>query len=356
MNETMPTPQPSVYPSVVEATELPRIIQVSENLHAAAFTLMKLLPARYIIDKAEAAGVLVPGTPIIETSSGTFGLGLAMVCRLRGYPLTIVGDHAIDHDLRLRLEMLGAKVEIVDGNGGTGGIQGARLARVEELRRACPESFVPQQYSNPDNPAAYDVVGDLVTQALGTVDCLVGPVGSGGSTCGIASSLRLRNPSLHLIGVDTHGSIIFKAPEGPRVLRGLGSSIIPRNVTHSAYDEVHWISPGEAFHATHELYRRHGLFMGPTSGASFQVASWWAGHNSGRTVVMVLPDEGYRYLSTVYNDTWLREQGITPAPTAGGPRLVEHPNQAGETWSRLRWARRTYDEVASGVGREEAAA
>ncbi|MGW1507371.1 PLP-dependent cysteine synthase family protein [Streptomyces mirabilis] len=351
----MSIPEPSVHPSVLEATEMPRIIRVQDNLYAATFTLMKLLPARYIIDKAEANGVLTPGTPIIETSSGTFGLGLAMVCRLRGYPLTIVGDRAIDHDLRIRLEMLGAEVEIVEDEGRPGGIQGARLARVEELRRASPESFVPQQYSNPDNPAAYRVVGELIAQALGTVDCLVGPVGSGGSTCGIASSLRLSNPGLHLIGVDTPGSVIFKAPEGPRVLRGLGSSIIPGNVTHSAYDEVHWTTAGEVFHAAHELFRCYGLFMGPTSGASFQVASWWAQHNPDRTAVMVLPDEGYRYLSTVYNDTWLREQGITPAPASSGPRLVEHPGQAGETWSRLLWGRRAYDEV-SGPTCEEAAA
>ncbi|MDG4862759.1 PLP-dependent cysteine synthase family protein [Streptomyces sp. T-3] len=357
MTETLSTVQPAhgrfpsvpqaneVYPSVVEATELPRIIRVTDNLYAAAFSLMKLLPARFIIDRAEAAGVLAPGTPVIETSSGTFGLGLALVCRLRGHPLTIVGDSAIDDDLRNRLELLGAQVEIVEDRGAPGGIQAARLARVAELQREHPDSFVPGQYDNPANPAAYAVVGDLIARTLGSVDCLVGPVGSGGSTGGLAASLRLRNPALHLVGVDTHGSIIFGPAEGHRVLRGLGSSIIPGNVEHTAYDEVHWVTPAEAFHATHELYRGHGLFMGPTSGASYQVASWWAEHNPYSTTLMVLPDEGYRYQSTVYSSNWLEQTGVLPAPNTAGPRLVDHPGEAGDSWSRLIWARRGYESV-----------
>ncbi|MFE3661202.1 PLP-dependent cysteine synthase family protein [Streptomyces sp. NPDC059165] len=337
------SPAGEVYRSVVEATELPRIIRITDNLYAAAFSLMKLLPARYIIDRAEVAGVLTPGTPVIETSSGSFGLGLAMVCRLRGYPLTIIGDSAIDDDLRNRLELLGARIELVEDHGAPGGIQGARLARVAELQREFPESFVPGQYDNPANPAAYAMVGDFVTRTLGAVDCLVGSVGSGGSTCGLAASLRLREPSLHLVGVDTHGSVIFGPAEGRRVLRGLGNSIIPGNVEYTAYDEVHWVSPAEAFHATHDLYRENGLFMGPTSGAAFQVASWWARHNPYSTTLMLLPDEGYRYQSTVYSSSWLNETGIVPVPNTAGPRLVEHPDEAGDTWSRLIWARRSYE-------------
>lgn len=349
MTDTVSTAGPRIYPSVLEATELPRIIRVTENLYAAAFSLMKLLPARYIVDRAEADGVLTPGTPVIETSSGTFGLGLAMVCQLRGYPLTIVGDPVIDADLRRRLEMLGARVEIVEDHGGPGGIQAARLARVEELRRERPDGFVPGQYDNPDNPAAYDAVGDLVGATLGAVDCLVGPVGSGGSTGGLAASLRLANPGLHLVGVDTPGSIIFGAAEGTRLLRGLGSSIIPGNVDHAAYDEVHWGTPSEAFHATHELYRTHGLFMGPTSGASFQVAAWWARRNPYDTVLMVLPDEGYRYQSTVYNDAWLHANDAVPALNPEGPRLVEHPDEVADRWTRLIWARRALDAVTGGA-------
>jgi cysteine synthase len=345
MTLTMTAGAPKVHDSVVAATELPRIIQVRDNLYAAAFSLMKVLPARYIIDRAEESGRLRPGTRVIETSSGTFALGLAMVCRLRGYPLTIVGDAAIDRDLRNRLEMLGTTVEIVENTGQPGGIQGARLERVAELCREHPEHFVPGQYDNPDNPGAYQVVADLLRDSVGAVDCLVGPVGSGGSTGGLAAALRPENPALHLVGVDTHGSVIFGAPDGPRTLRGLGCSILPANVRHSAYDEVHWVTAPEAFHATHELFRNHGLFMGPTSGASFQVASWWAEQNPQRKVVMMLPDEGYRYQSTVYNREWLSEQGIVPAAASDGPVTVAHPLDAPAAWTRLSWARRGLDDV-----------
>jgi cysteine synthase A len=334
-----------LHASVVEATELPRVIRLTGNLYAAAFSLMKLLPARFILDRAQAAGLLVPGTPVLETSSGTFGLGLALVCRLRGYPLTIVGDAAIDEELRTRLEMLGARVEIVAENGHPGGIQGARLDRVKELARKQPGAFVPDQYSNPDNGRAYEIVADLVQDTLGRVDCLVGPVGSGGSTGGMAAALRTTHESMRMIGVDTHGSTIFGQPNAPRLLRGLGSSIRPGNVNYTAYDEVHWVTAAEAFGGTHALYRDHALFMGPTSGASYLVGAWWADQHPGDKVLMMLPDEGYRYQKTVYSSEWLSSNGIDIPQRSPGPALVAHPLDIPSRWSRLLWGRRGYEEV-----------
>ncbi|MBS2539271.1 pyridoxal-phosphate dependent enzyme [Catenulispora sp. NF23] len=340
------------FSSVVEATELPRIIRLTDNLYAAAFSLMKLLPARYIIARAEAAGLLTPGTPVLETSSGTFGLGLALVCGLRGYPLTIVGDAAVDAELKTRLEMLGARVEIVAENGHPGGIQGARLDRLEQLRRENPGSFVPNQYGNPDNGRSYEIVGDLVLDTVGAVDCLVGPVGSGGSSGGLARALRAARESMHLIGVDTHGSTIFGQPAARRLLRGLGSSIHPDNVHYTAYDEVHWVTAEEAFRATHALYRRHALFMGPTSGASFLAAAWWARLHPERKVLAVLPDEGYRYQQTVYNAEWLSKQDMDMAERPQEPLQVSHPLDAPGQWTRLAWARRSYAEVMGAGARQ----
>jgi cysteine synthase len=337
--------------SIIEATELPRIIRLGGNLYAAAFSLMKLLPARHIIDRAEATGLLRPGTPVLETSSGTFGLGLALVCRLRGYPLTIVGDAAIDRELRTRLEMLGARVEIVAENGHPGGIQGARLDRLRELHGEQPDSFVPDQYGNPDNGRSYEVVAELVLDTVGAVDCLVGPVGSGGSTGGLAAGLRARRGSMRMIGVDTHGSRIFGQPNTSRLLRGLGSSIQPGNVQYTAYDEVHWVTPTEAFRATHALYREHALFMGPTSGASYLAAAWCARCHPEDTVLMILPDEGHRYQRTVYSCEWLSAHGIDMTERPQEPTLVAHPLDVPSQWSRLLWERRGYEEVV-GEGRQ----
>lgn len=347
---TAPVAARRPHDSVVEATELPRIIRLNGNLYAAAFTLMKLLPARYIIDRAEASGLLAPGTPVLETSSGTFGLGLALVCRLRGYPLTIVGDAAIDAELRTRLEMLGARVEIVTENGHPGGIQGARLDRVKELHEERPDSFIPDQYDNPDNGRSYEIVSDLVLDTVGAVDCLVGPVGSGGSTSGLAAALRRASESVRLIGVDTHGSTIFGQRNAPRLLRGLGSSIHPANVRCTMYDEVQWVTPAEAFHATHALYREHALFMGPTSGASYLAAAWWSRSHPADKVLMILPDEGHRYQKTVYSGEWLSAQGIDMTDVPHEPALVSHPLEAPPQWTRLLWGRRGYEEV---VGKGE---
>jgi cysteine synthase len=339
-----------LHASIVEATELPRIIQLTGNLYAAAFSLMKLLPARYILDRAQAAGLLVPGTPVLETSSGTFGLGLALVCRLRGYPLTIVGDAAIDEQIKTRLEMLGARVEIVAEDGNPGGIQGARLDRVKELHQEQPTAFIPEQYDNPDNGRAYEIVADLVLDTIGPVDCLVGSVGSGGSTGGLSAALRTAQGSMQMIGLDTHGSTIFGQRKGPRLLRGLGSSIYPGNVSYTAYDEVHWVAAGEAFRGTHALYRDHALFMGPTSGASYLAGAWWAHRHPGEKVLMILPDEGHRYQKTVYSGEWLASQGIDMTQQSREPALVAHPLDAPPQWSRLVWGRRSYDEV---TGREK---
>jgi S-sulfo-L-cysteine synthase (3-phospho-L-serine-dependent) len=330
---------------VVEATELPRIIRLSDNLFAAAFRLMKLLPARHMVEMAEAAGLLRPGGTVIETSSGTLGLGLAIVCRLRGYRLIIVGDPVIDRNLRSQLELLGTTVELVDSADQPGGIQRARLARVEELRQDFPDSYVPGQYDNPENPAAYVPVADLICDALGNVDCLIGAVGSGGSTGGTAKAIRRRQGDVRLLGVDSHASVIFGRPDGPRLLRGLGSSIRPLNVTYDAYDEVHWVTPGEAFHATRELYRTHGLFMGPTSGAAYLVGSWWAQANQESKVVILLPDEGYRYQNTVYDNDWLQANRVLLDKPAYRPTTVNRPSDAGDDWSRIEWSRRTLESV-----------
>ncbi|MFG2225129.1 pyridoxal-phosphate dependent enzyme [Streptomyces sp. NPDC048644] len=331
--------------SVVEATVLPRLIRLGPNLCAAAFTLMKLLPARFMLDRAEQRGELGPGTTVLETSSGTFALGLAMVCRLRGYPLVIVGDPAIDPALRRRLLELGTRVEICAEPSPDGGFQRARLDRLEELRAQYPDHYVPGQYHNPDNPNAYAAVAEQLTESLGVVDCLVGPVGSGGSTGGTAAFLRLLNSDLRLIGVDTSPSAIFGQPDGPRTVRGLGNSLVPANVRHAAYDEVHWAGAAEVFRATRELHARHALYMGPTSGAAFLVARWYAERHPDAQVVALLPDEGHRYQDSVYQDEWLAAQGFTDEPPATAPRTVTHPGLALGGWARMDWHRRSLDDA-----------
>ena len=331
----------------VDATALPRIVRLRPNLIGLAFPLMKLLPARFIIRKALESGELQPGGLIAETTSGTFGLALSMVARLWGHPLVLVSDPAVDPPLLRRMQDLGATVHIVRQAGLTGGFQGARLALLERVLAEHPGSFCPRQYSNPNNPAAYAPCVEQLAHAAGAIDCLIGTVGSGGSVCGIASYLRLMVPELNVLGVDTHGSVLFGQPDagGGRVLRGLGNSLMPPNVDHTTFDAVHWVGAAEAFLATRRLHREHALFMGPTSGAAYLVAEWWAREHPDQMAAVVLPDEGYRYQDTVYDDAWLGERGLLLDELPGGPVEADHPLRATAPWACYPWERRAYAEV-----------
>jgi cysteine synthase len=335
-----------VHPSFVDAALLPDVIALGPNLFGAMFWLMKLIPARFILKWARQEQLLAPGSLVVETTSGTFGLALALLCNMHGYRLHLVSDPAVDPGLHRRLIDLGAKVSIVTQPAATGGIQQARLDRLEGLRRENPGHFWPAQYANAHNPASYACCAEVLAEAIGRIDCLIGTVGSGGSMCGTSGYLRVLFPHLHVVGVDTHGSVLFGLPdEKNRLLRGLGNSLMPDNVDHRAFDEVHWVSGPEAFLATRELHGRHGLFVGPTSGAAFLVARWWARENPDANVAVLFPDDGCRYLETVYNDSWLAQQNALLDRLPDAPFSCPHPSEVPRRWARLAWGRRSYGEI-----------
>lgn len=338
------------FADVVEAYRIPTVVRLDRNLYALTYRLMKMVPARHILERAAADGTLTPGTTVVETTSGTFGLALAMQCALRGHPLVLVSDPVIDARLHRQLTDLGAQVDIVAEPAALGGYQASRLARVAEVRDRLLDSFCPEQYANPDNPASYEMVAELLADRLGQVDQLVGPVGSGGSMCGTARALRTAFPHLRAIGIDTHRSVLFGQRDGHRTLRGLGNSLHPANLDHTQFDEVHWVDAADVYTATRGLHRTHALFMGPTSGASYLVGSWLAERDPDAVTVVVLPDEGYRYFDTVYDDAWLRANDFTMRRRPE-PRTVEDPADAARGWCRIDWDRRRLDDfVPSLVG------
>lgn len=337
-----------VNPTVIDALLLPNIVRLGPNLYGAAFTLMKLLPAHFILENARAEGRIGPGSTIVETTSGTFGLALAMLCNRLGYRLILVSDPAIDDVFRRRLELLGARVDIVREPALVGGFQRARLDRLAEVKEEFPDHFWPAQYENDDNPGGYVRLAEYLYDLIGRIDCLVGTVGSGGSMCGTSRYLRERLPRLEVIGVDSLGSVLFGQPDQKRLLRGLGNSLMPPNVDHSVFDEVQWVSAAEGFLATHELYRRSALYMGPTSGAAYMAARWRAQQHPDDVVAVLFPDEGYRYQETVYNENWLRANDCCLSGLPDEPRTVEHPAAAGPGWSRFAWGRRSYEQALGG--------
>ncbi|AYM82176.1 cysteine synthase family protein [Agrobacterium tumefaciens] len=322
--------------------ETPCMVDLAPNLYAAQFRLMKLLPARYMLDRAEESGLLQSGGHIVETSSGTFAMALAMLSAIRGYELTIVSATSLmDVPFKGRLEQLGASVLLVEDESRTGN-QDGRLAELHRVLDSKPGAFWPRQYDNPDNPAAYSRLAEMVVEKVGRVDCLVGCVGSGGSLSGAARYLRSPFPEMRVVAVDTNNSVLFGHKAGPRLLRGLGNSIMPKNLDHTLIDDVHWVGALQAFAATRDLFRRHAMFVGPTSGAAALVGGWYARTYPSETVVAIMPDKGYRYQSTVYFDDWLAAQSGWPVEIKTGPLELSEIAPAGEgDWTYMQWSRRS---------------
>ena len=335
-----------IYKGVIHSYR-PSLIPLQDNLTAAVFPFMKIFPAEFCVRQARKDGWIKPQSLVVETSSGNMALGLALVCNLSGYKLTIVSDYACDGFLRRRLEDLGARVEIVSGPSPQGGYQRARLDRLEEICAETPDHFWVNQYDNPGNPGGYSSFAAQLVENLGQIDCLVASVGSGGSACGTSSFLRELFPEMRTIGVDTFGSVLFGQPDQARKLRGLGNSVLPKNLDHRVFDEVHWVTAAEAYKATRYLHQRTTLFCGGTSGAAWLVAQHWAKKNPKARVVCIFPDDGYRYVDTIYNDEYLWKEDLWLPELPVAPTEVSHPLDAGPLWSFMHWGRRAYSEVVS---------
>lgn len=323
--------------------ETPRFARLGPNLVAAVFPLMKLMPARFILDRAERAGELSPGAHIVETTSGTFGMALALLAAARGYKLTLVTTKSLtDETFRSRLEQTGAVVIALDDPLGNGD-QAGRLARLHQIISTEPNVFWTRQYANDGNWLAYSRLAKLFASAAGEIDFLVGATGTGGSLCGTGTALRKIFPHTRVVAVDTHRSVLFGQPAGRRMLRGLGNSILPENLRHQLIDEVHWVGAYPAYKHTRDMFREHGIFQGPTSGAAALVANFVAQERRDASVAVILPDEGHRYADTVYNDRWLASLPGWNAQRASSPVTLDKIAPAGEAeWTRFYWNRRTH--------------
>ncbi|MEV6106898.1 PLP-dependent cysteine synthase family protein [Streptomyces sp. NPDC051940] len=295
-------------------------------------------PALYMVEQARARGVLLPGGRIIESTSGTLGLGLALAGQVHGHPVTLVTDSGLEPATARLLAAYGARVEVVTEPHPTGGWQQARRDRVRRLLAAHPGSWCPDQYNNPDNVAAYTPLALELASELGRIDALVCSVGTGGHSAGISRVLRRLCPELLVVGVDTVGSTVFGQPARPRLMRGLGSSIHPRNVAYDTIDEVHWVAPAEAVRACRQLAASHYATGGWSVGAVALVAGWLARTlpDSSR-IVAVFPDGPQRYLDTVYDDDYCARHGLLDAPPPVEPEVIGRPDEK----EVVRWTRCT---------------
>ncbi|MFC9968973.1 PLP-dependent cysteine synthase family protein [Nocardia ignorata] len=297
---------------------------------------MKDRPALHMVRRARERADLRPGARIVESTSGTLGLGLALAGMVYQHPVTVVTDPGLEPIVAKMLAAYGAKVELVAEAHPSGGWQQARRERVAHLLAEDPDAWCPDQYSNPDNVDGYESLALELIEQLGTVDVLVCAVGTGGHSAGVSRVLRRFNPAMKLVGVDTVASTIFGQPAGPRLMRGLGSSIFPANVDYRAFDEVHWVAPGEAVWAARTLASTHHATGGWSVGAVALVAGWLARTNDPDiNIAAVFPDGPLRYFDTIYNDTYCAEHGLLDASAPLEPETIAHPgDRVVQRWTK----------------------
>ena len=252
-----------------------------------------------MIESAEEAGLLKPGAVIIEPTSGNTGIGLAWVSSVKGYRLMLTMPETMSIERRNLLKALGATLVLTPGSEGMAGA----IRRANELKEEHPGSIILQQFENPANPATHvrTTAEEIWRDTEGQVDVFVAGVGTGGTLSGTAEGLKAHNPSLKAVAVEPASSPVLSGGEAaPHKLQGIGANFIPKNFHASVVDEIIQVKNEEAILASRMLAQQEGLLVGISSGAAFHAALLLAKReeNSGKTIVVILPDTGERYLST----------------------------------------------------------
>ena len=248
---------------------------------------------------AEERGLLKAGSTIIEPTSGNTGIGLACVAAARGYRTIIVMPDSMSAERQLLMGAYGAELVLTPGKLGMSGA----IARAEELAKEIPGSFIPDQFGNPANAKAhYETTGpEIWTDTEGSVDIFVAGVGTGGSITGAGRFLKERNPAVQVVAVEPADSPLLSGGKaGPHGLQGIGANFVPAVLDRSVYDRIMTVTTEEAYAAARTMGRTEGILVGISSGAALHAALEMAKapENTGKTIVVLLPDTGDRYLST----------------------------------------------------------
>lgn len=255
--------------------------------------------AKRMIEKAEEQGLLKKGATIIEPTSGNTGIGLASVCASKGYKAIFTMPETMSVERRNLLKAYGAKIVLTPGSQG---MKGA-IAKAKELQESTPNSLIPSQFTNLENPQAhYETTGpELWEQTDGKIDIFVAGVGTGGTISGTGKYLKEKNPNIKIVVVEPEGSpVLSQGKAGPHGIQGIGAGFVPDTLNTQIYDEIITVTNENAYNTGRAIAQKEGLLVGISSGASVYAAIQLAKRpeNEGKRIVALMPDTGERYLST----------------------------------------------------------
>jgi len=304
-----------IYNSVEELignTPLLRLNRIENELGIKAEILAKLeffnpagsvkdRVALKMLDEAEEKGLLKKGATVIEPTSGNTGIGLSMVAALRGYKTIIVMPDNMSIERRQLMSAYGAEVVLTPAAGG----MSAAIAKAEELAKGIDGAFIPSQFDNPSNAAAhFTTTGpEIYEDTDGKIDIFVAGVGTGGTITGVGEYLKTKNPDIKIVGVEPSGSAILSGGKaGAHKLQGIGAGFVPKVLNEDILDEIIAIDDDDAYDFARKLCRTEGILVGISSGAAALAAATVASlpENEGKRIVVLLPDTGARYLSTLF--------------------------------------------------------
>ena len=255
-------------------------------------------PALNMIEKAEKAGLINKDTVIIEPTSGNTGIGLALVCAIRGYRMILTMPETMSLERRKLLSAYGAELVLTDGNKG---MQGA-VDKAEELHKEIKNSFIPQQFSNPTNPEAHITTADEIWKDTdGKVDIIVAGVGTGGTISGISKALKGKNPDIKAVAVEPFENQVLKGEQaGAHKIQGIGANFVPENFERNLVDEIIPVKSEDSIAEARRMAKEEGILSGISSGAALWAANEISKRpeNKGKLIVVILPDSGERYLSS----------------------------------------------------------